>query len=181
MYDRNDSRHVSCALAIMTETEFRKMFPRASVSTLSANPQLLPTLAKQNVSSGIVGSAKGTPTPFGLRSAHPAKPWRSRMNKTEAEFAMQLEAQKCRGDIRRYEFEGLTLRFAGVRYTPDFVVFPSAIAISGQVKLVEVKGRFIKGKFERAIERFRHAKTFYGDLFLFELHQKTAQGWRRIL
>jgi hypothetical protein len=153
--------------AIMTETEFRRMFPKASVSTLSANPQLLTQKTKQNDSTGILGAAKGKR--------------RGVMNKVEREFSFILEAQKRRGDILRYEFEGITLRFNGLRYTPDFCVWPPAIAVSGQIKLVEIKGPFTKGKFERAIERFRHAKTYYGDVFLFELHQKTAQGWRQIL
>jgi hypothetical protein len=150
----------------MTETEFRRMFPKASTSTLERNPQLLPSQPQQNDSSAIPGAAKAR---------------RGVMNKTEREFAFILEAMKRRGDILRYEFEGVTLRFNGLRFTPDFAVFPTAISVSGQIKLVEVKGAFIKGKFERAVERFRHAKTFYGDVFLFELHQRTRQGWRQIL
>lgn len=103
------------------------------------------------------------------------------MNKTEREFSFILEAQKRAGDILRWEFEGVTLRFNNLRFTPDFAVFPAAIAVSGQVKLIEIKGPYIKGKFERAVERFRHARTYYGDVFLFELHQRTRNGWRRIL
>jgi hypothetical protein len=133
------------------------IFPRASNSFIEANPVSAPDIQ---------------PTP---------KIRRGRMNKTEREFAFILQAQKQRGDILRYEFEGITLRFASVRYTPDFVVFPPAIAVSGQIKLIEVKGPFTKGKFERAVERFRHAKTYWDQVFLFELHQKTRQGWRRIL
>jgi hypothetical protein len=135
------------------------IFPRASQSFIEANP----------------------PPPSLRVSQQAPKIRRGVMNKIETEFAMILQAQRQRGDILRYEFEGITLRFASVRYTPDFVVFPPATAVSGQVKLIEVKGPFIKGKFERAIERFRHARTYYGDVFLFELHQRTRQGWRRIL
>ncbi len=110
------------------------------------------------------------------------------MNKTEAEFALRLEAQKRAGEILRYEFEGITLRFANVKYTPDFVVFDgkkTAFDLVGpdrhHIRLIEVKGPFCKGKFERAVERFRHAKTYYGDIFSFELHQKTAYGWQQII
>ncbi len=103
------------------------------------------------------------------------------MNKTESEFALRLEAQKRTGEILRYEFEGITLRFANVKYTPDFVVFwLEDISQSTQIKFIEVKGPFIKGNRERAVERFRHAKTYWPE-FSFEMHQKTKDGWRQII
>jgi hypothetical protein len=145
----------------------RELFPRCSESFASINPQVNGGDSKENVVQTNPQSGKGQ------RRGH--------LNSIEREFSMILQAQKQRGDILRYEFEGITLRFASVRYTPDFIVFPPATAVSGQVKLIEVKGAFTKGKFERAVERFRHARTYYGDVFLFELHQKTRQGWRRIL
>jgi hypothetical protein len=151
----------------MTETEFRRMFPKASTSTLERNPQLSSSQPQQNDSSAIIGPAKA------IR--------RGVMNASEREFAFILEAQKRAGDILRWEFEPITLRFASVSYTPDFCVWPPAIAVSGQLKFLEIKGPWTKGKFERAVERFRHAKTYYGDVFLFELHQRTRHGWRQIL
>ena len=95
------------------------------------------------------------------------------MNKTESEFALRLEAQKRAGEILRYEFEGITLRFANVKYTPDFVVFGETFVqgFPRNLKFIEVKGPFIKGNRERAIERFRHAKTYYPE-FSFEMWQK---------
>jgi hypothetical protein len=116
--------------------------------------------------------------------AKPGGKARAFRTKTEREFAVLLEHMKRTDEILRYDYEGITLRWPVgdeiIRYTPDFVVFPPAIAVSGQIKLIEVKGAFTKGKFERAIERFRHARTYWPQ-FLFELHQKTADGWRRIL
>ncbi len=112
--------------------------------------------------------------------------FRCGMNKTESEYAMILEAQKRAGEILRYEFEGITLRFANVKYTPDFVVFVLPRChdngcISTSVKLIEVKGAFIKGNRERAVERFRHAKTYWSE-FSFEMHQKTKDGqWSQII
>jgi len=109
------------------------------------------------------------------------------MNKTEREFSLILEAMKQNGEIDRYEFEGITLRFAGVKYTPDFYVhFTSFYSLCGGndprscVKFIEIKGGYTKGKFERAIERFRHARTYYPE-FLFEMHQKQKDGWKQIL
>ncbi len=107
------------------------------------------------------------------------------MNKTESEFALRLEAQKRAGEIQRYEFEGITLRFANVKYTPDFVVIEN-ICTSGQYegwvkkKFIEVKGPFIKGNRERAVERFRHAKTYWPE-FSFEMWQKKDGQWNQII
>ncbi len=110
---------------------------------------------------------------------------RCSMNKTESEFALRLEAQKRAGEILRYEFEGITLRFANVKYTPDFVVFDYAIAAAAKSSLVamrfiEVKGPFIKGNRERAVERFRHAKTYWPE-FTFEMWQKKDGSWNQII
>ncbi len=109
------------------------------------------------------------------------------MNKTESEFAMILEAQKRAGEILRYEFEGITLRFANVKYTPDFLVVEGLDLTATdfgiyvyKLKLIEVKGPFIRGNRERAVERFRHAKTYWPE-FSFELHQKTKDGWRQLI
>ncbi len=133
------------------------------------------------------------------------------MNKTEREYALILEARKRAGEIRRYEFEGITLRFANVKYTPDFVVFKRAkYVICGKcgyyelngsddcrecgkalrvdpmardvapIKFIEVKGPFIKGNRERAVERFRHAKTYWPE-FTFEMMQKKDGQWRQII
>jgi hypothetical protein len=91
-----------------------------------------------------------------------------------------LEAQKRNGEILRYEYEGITLRWAGLRYTPDFIIFggqPQLIPYD--IRLIEVKGGYIKGKFERAIERFRHAKTYWPE-FTFELWQKADGRWSQI-
>jgi hypothetical protein len=101
------------------------------------------------------------------------------MNGVEKEFALMLEAQKRSGEILRYEFEGITLRFANVKYTPDFVVF-GPVEEDWVIKMIEVKGPYIKGNRERAVERFRHAKTYWPE-FTFELHQKTRDGWRQLI
>ncbi len=142
------------------------LFPRGSKSFFSANA--LPSPSHHPSNHGKVKIGK-----------------RGRMNKTEAEFAMILEAMKRNGEILRYEFEGVTLRFAGVRYTPDFVVIADTVKtpIGNElrcVKFIEVKGPFIKGNRERAVERFRHAKTFWPE-FTFECHQRTKDGWRQII
>lgn len=148
------------------------LFPNASASTVAANPQL-----------------SGTITHSHDKNAVQVKPWRSAislhgrsMNKTESEFALMLEAQKRSGEILRYEFEGITLRWADMRYTPDFVVFTNAYApdASGDpaahwISLIEVKGGHI---WDRDIVRFKGARAYWPE-FAFEIWQKTKQGWRR--
>ncbi len=149
-------------------------FPRASKAFLDANSAPITQWTKENA------IANPTDAPKAKSEAR-----RGRMNKTEAEFAMILEAMKRKGEILRYEFEGITLRFAGVKYTPDFtVIYPFVVThlyTIPKVKFVEVKGAFMAGNRERAVERFRHAKTYYEDVFQFELHQKTKEGWKQII
>ncbi len=101
------------------------------------------------------------------------------MNATESEFALRLEARKRAGEISRYVFEGITLRFANVKFTPDFVVFQYS-PFEHEFKFIEVKGPFIKGNRERAVERFRHAKTYWPE-FSFEMWQKKDGSWQQII
>ncbi len=172
--------------------DLKAMFPKGSKSFFSANaPLSQPSEPNKTPSTGNVERIKGKRGGVSISAAgepywSEGKKGRHGMNKTESEFAMILEAMKRKGEILRYEFEGVTLRFAGVRYTPDFVVFghiddPAAANFGAPfVKLIEVKGPWIKGNRERAVERFRHAKTFWPE-FTFELHQKTRNGWRQII
>ncbi len=148
--------------------DLKSMFPKGSKSFFSANPPSLPSVHTSDAVAVNVA------------------PRRGKMNKIEAEFAMILESMKRKGEILRYEFEGITLRFAGVKYTPDFVVLPMPVyntETGGNVfsmKFVEVKGPWLKGNRERAVERFRHAKTYWPE-FTFELHQKTKDGWKQLI
>ncbi len=138
-----------------------------SKSCCDVNPQLEQTNAVQGRSRTRVGLRCG-------------------MNKTESEYAMILEGQKRAGEILRYEFEGISLRFANVRYTPDFVVIDAIGNGSWKsdgatwIKFIEVKGPFIKGNRERAVERFRHAKTYWPE-FTFECWQKKDGQWTQII
>ena len=139
-----------------------ELFPNASASTVAANPHLVAT---------TTGSCNKNDVQTILE---PRRGKRGLMNKTESEFALQLEAQKRNGEILRWEYEPVTLRFAGVKYTPDFGVWRDS---PSDLRFIEVKGAWTKGKFERAIERFRHARTYYDGFFHFQLWQKTKDGW----
>ncbi len=135
-----------------------------SQSTVDVNPQLADKTQLQGRSRTRVGLRCG-------------------MNKTEAEFAFILEASRRRDEILRWEFEGITLRFANVRYTPDFVIFDNREKWQSpytRIRFIEVKGPYIKGNRERAVERYRHAKTYWPE-FSFEMWQKKDGQWSQII
>lgn len=59
------------------------------------------------------------------------------MNRTEAQYADELEARRLGGALRDWRFQALTLKLADdTRYTPDFLV----IATDGTLECHEVKG-----------------------------------------
>jgi hypothetical protein len=144
------------------------LFPLASKSCHDVNPPSLPEVEAKTISTASTASGKAK---------------RGVMNNTEAEFALYLLALKQKGEILRYEFEGITLRWADMKYTPDFVVFdtseihclhsgPKAV----RLKLIEVKGGHI---WDRDIVRFKGARAYWPE-FAFEMHQKQKTGWKRI-
>jgi hypothetical protein len=98
-------------------------------------------------------------------------------NKTEAEYGRILEAMKQRGEIIRYEFEGLTFRWLDMRYTPDWIViYSSADARHHCFKAIEIKGAHI---FDRDIVRFKGARALWPEI-QFEMHQKKEGSWIRL-
>ncbi len=144
-----------------------EIFPKASKSFLDANPQSTPTIHTSDAVAVNVA------------------PRRGQMNKTETEFAMILEAMKRKGEILRYEFEGITLRWADMKYTPDFVVLYERnklvrCTIEGEIistmycpTLIEIKGGHI---WDRDIVRFKGARAYWPE-FQFEMHQKKKGSW----
>src|SRR5882724_5134214 len=139
------------------------LFPNASQATADRNPQLSLAKPKQNDSRGILRPRR-----------------RNVMNKTEAEYMMILEAQLRKGEILRYIFEGITLRWADMRYTPDFVIFGPGFGHEREnphpfIKLIEIKGRHI---WDRDVVRYKGARAYWPE-FAFEMWQKTKAGWKR--
>lgn len=62
---------------------------------------------------------------------------RSRMNKTESDYAMHLEILRAAGQVKRWDFEPAKLRLADKTwYTPDFRVVMS----DDTIEFHEVKG-----------------------------------------
>ena len=133
-----------------------KEFSAASASTKALNP-------------GIFGAP-----PEAIPPATPAAPARGhkKMNKTEREYSLFLDAEIKESLIVRWEYEGITLRWADMKYTPDFFV----VARPGRFKCIEVKGGHI---WDRDIVRFKGARHYWPE-FEFEMWQKSAGEWRRL-
>lgn len=102
---------------------------------------------------------------------------RRAMNRTEAAYALILEAKKRSGMIVRYGWEEITLRWPdGMRYTPDFCVwYPN---VPNELVFIETKGPFIEGD---ALVKFRAARAFWPE-FEFKMMQRAKdKTWSRIL
>lgn len=108
------------------------------------------------------------------------------MNRTEAEFARMLEQRVRDGALQSFDYEGLSLRFGGMIYTPDFVAVESVTHVPPinedtfpHVRLVfyEVKGGHI---WPKDMVKFKAARHNY-PLFRFELWQKKAGEWKKMI
>ena len=59
------------------------------------------------------------------------------MNRTESEYAEQLQVRKLAGEIVEWFFEAITLKLADdTRYTPDFAV----LMADGTMEFIDAKG-----------------------------------------
>jgi len=97
------------------------------------------------------------------------------MNKTEAEYALQLEALKQAGEIQWYKFEGIKFRLANsCFYNPDFAVLRS----DGMMEIHEVKGFWR----DDAKVKIKVASELYPFVFkaVFKLPNKRGGGWEYV-
>ena len=118
----------------------------------------------QNDSTGILAR----PNPLN-------SPQKRRMNKTETEYSRIAESQKQKGEILEWRFEALTLVWGdGMRYKPDF----ACRRADAPLLLVEIKGGHI---WSRDLVRFKGCRAEWKSVFDFELWQKKAGLWNRLL
>lgn len=102
--------------------------------------------------------------------APPAKsaPRGAGMNKLEAAWAQELEAQQARGEIRWWKYEGVGLRLANrTFYHPDFIVMEA----SGAIRIDETKG-FMR---DDANVKLKVAAGMYP--FTFRLVRRKGKTW----
>lgn len=103
------------------------------------------------------------------------------MNGTEARMADILEARRKRGELTKFTFEGITLRWGNEEdftYTPDFTVLTPTEGGYGAPHLlfIEVKGAHIR---QKDWDRFKHARDNHPE-FQFELWQWKERNWIQI-
>ncbi|GJL53949.1 MAG: hypothetical protein NPIRA02_10810 [Nitrospirales bacterium] len=92
------------------------------------------------------------------------------MNKTEAAYALALDAVKRNGGIISWKFEPLKLRLADrTYYSPDFIVE----AHDHTLQIHEVKG-FMR---DDAAVKLKVAEEHFGEWFEFYLIRKIRGGW----
>lgn len=141
----------------MTETDFRRLFPKASQSFLNQNAAILTILNDKNEPQA----------PQKLRKLLKCRA----MTNCELEFSFMLRRRFPDCDIR---FESYKLRIADrCHYCPDFAV----IHLSGLIDFYECKGPHIwedsKIKWKAAKEMYPHHK--------FEMWQRQKGSWTQIL
>ena len=151
---------------------FKAMFPNASQSTVAVNPHLVAPnggSGNKNESTGILKRKRG------------------KMTGVEKEFVLILEARKRAGEILRYEYQGMTLRWGvdektgdSMKYTADFVVLDDAFKDGAwKIKLIEVKDEHIHYR-QQAIARFKGCRAWWPELS-FEMWQRQKNHeWKRI-
>jgi hypothetical protein len=165
----------------------QSIFPRASKSFIEANPRLLLRMAYKS------DNPQSSPTKTPKNAVQPVlKRKRGKMTGVEREYGLMLEAQKRAGEILRYEFQGMTLRWGvdektgdSMKYTPDWVVFDDGVITKGdkvawKIRLIEIKDQHIHYR-QQAIARFKGCRAWWPE-FSFELWQKQKDiGWKQIL
>jgi len=102
------------------------------------------------------------------------------MNKTESEYALILEAERRRGEISFYKFEGIRFSWGYDPQTGKPMYYKADFAVFGGIfpRIIEVKGSHI---WPRDLVRFKGCRAEWGMYFQFEMHQKTKDGWKRLL
>jgi hypothetical protein len=100
------------------------------------------------------------------------------MNGTESAFALKLEGMKRGGEILRFIFEGIRLKWgvdpntgAAMHYKPDFFVLDRTLSW----RCIEIKGH----TWDRDIVRFKGCRAEWPE-FQFEMWQRKGGQWKRL-
>lgn len=157
---------------ILSPAQFAAMFPRAVPGAIRANRDQW----ERHMRSQAASNTAIVPVPKKKSAGERAPRPRKQMNKTEAAFFELLKAGLVPGQpsVSTWEREGITLRWPdGMRYTPDFNGWQS----DGKCMAYEVKGPYIHPK---DLVKFRAARCQWTGI-RFEMHQRTKEGWKKLL
>lgn len=150
---------------------------------LASNP---PTLRQPTKKGGEALALPVDKRTIGLDPAEPvaSNPLRSsakrrKINKTESAYAAVLKGQQDRGEILRFTFEGIRLKWGhdektgeAMHYKADFAVVLNDL----RMRCIEVKGAHI---FDRDLVRFKGCRACWPNIE-FEMHQWKKGEWKRI-
>lgn len=113
-----------------------------------------------------------------------AKFKRHKMNRTESAMAARLHAQQQRGEIEKFTFEGVRLKWGidektgqAMNYKADFSVVRRDINGVRTVALIEVKGAHI---WSRDLVRFKGCRAEW-PCFDFQMWQLKKGDWKKLL
>ena len=125
---------------------------------------------------GTVGGGKSLGEPVTTEgNAHrlAPPPYKSKL---EARYAAHLDMLVKTGEIRRWEYESMSLKLAqGKRYRPDFLVV-LRLGSEAKAELHEIKGRWTKNRRD-GMTHLTWAAQRYGDVFTFRLIEWTGSGF----
>lgn len=151
--------------------------PKAMPANLARAHARPATLRAPGAGGAVVDApaVAAAPEPVKRKAGGLAKPrGRKGMNRTEAAYALILEAEKQAGVIRRWEREGITLRWRdGMTYTADFAVWSN----DKRLAFIETKGAFLR---DDALVKFRAARAHWPE-FAFEMWQLKGGAWTQLL
>jgi len=114
-----------------------------------------------------------------LKEARPANHVKSTLqfrSKLEARYADHLDMLVKAGEIRRWEYEPMSLKLSeGKRYRPDFlVVLP--LGAEAKAELHEIKGKWTKNRRD-GMTHLKWACQRFGDIFTFRLIEWNGHGF----
>jgi len=143
----------------LSKDKLKTIFPKASEDFIEANALKVPVASGEN-------------DQLAKKKPHKLKLGRQ-PNQTEAEMGRMLEVQRRQGEILRYIFEGIRLKWGdGMWYKPDWFV----LTYSLNWRCIEVKGAKI---WDRDIVRFKGARAAWPE-FDFQMWQKKEGLWNQL-
>jgi hypothetical protein len=128
---------------------------------------------KGTVGGGLNKAARVIASPLSGALLPTPSPYRSKL---EALYAAHLDMLVSAGEIRRWEYEPMSLKLSlGKRYRPDFMVVPP-LGAEAKPEMHEVKGKWTKNRRD-SMTHLKWAAQRYGDVFTFRLIEWTGSGF----